>query len=1520
VTVVSPTPSPDTDPSGNSAPGYAVSDTVLGPGTRVGPYVLEVELGRGGMGKVFLAQDTKLDRKVAIKFVSVDSPAHLARFIPEARVTARCTHPNIVVIHDISDHTGLPFMVLEYLTGESLSTLLKKGALAPERTVRLMVQVARALDYAHSHGIIHRDLKPANVIITAGDVVKVLDFGIAKYLGRPDSSDPDSPSGEHPERGVTEVGELVGTMQFMAPEQILRQHVDPRSDLWAFGITIFSMLYGERPFDGLKDVEVLEQCRDLNRPMPSLARLRPDLPPALTQLVDRCLQKRLELRVQSAAQIVETLEALETAPAYGLDGEATRTTTGRAATEVPRTPPDGAGASRLARWWGPVAIAAAVAALSGTLTWRLVRHGGRGAAGGSGVDPTAGARVEAMVNEVDRLERAGDPDQARQLFQEFLEQERDVTVVALAWLERGDRERERKQLEPALVSYSNAYARATDPRVQRGALARLAAIDLDRWQWDRLAQAMDVYERLAGDRDAEGARLRDRLALATRAPAAVASTSAPTAAAAHALLRGVGTGLAATAVVAADLDGDGGDELITLEHGELVVRGGEDLRERRRVSAAGAADLRCVGHDASGAYAVAVAHPGSGPAMPAGLVAALRGGDAWQLLRLDGDPAPPVLLDGVVPSADAVTALVDTRCAWADLDGDGKIELYVTADEGAGRGVLFRVARDGDGRWQTQLVPLGAIPWDLLAGDLDGDGRAELVLALGEWRAYDVRVMRADRDGTLHVDDRVRLGLITNLASLGRDPAGRALIAAFKQDLYPSARTLPPARPGDDDTGLFVLALGPRGLEVVRHVAIDWPHQEHAGFGDRLLAADLDGDGRRDLLTAHCADEPECDLAALLAQPDGGFEMRVVRGVAAMATLATRRGHPDRVLARISGEATPWLLGGDGAGARPVPPTVLPPLPEQPPSAAARRDGAVAAAWRRAEELSRIGQVEAAADELRRLAALGTSPEVKSDALRRAAALLDARGLSPADTLEAQARLEPHGSRAQLDAQLAALDARIAAVEVDPARHLIASLLDASALRVDERARLVALQGELDDAPLPLFTGGPLEPPWRVVDPTLVHVGPASQQLEVETLMPGVIASVPLRRGEGLLAMTMTADITRTEWAGSLVVRLGPRDRGAPGAIEVEISGRGGGGIYRRVTFCRVGHGPEWARSDAMASSDLATPLRVEIALLPRAGKVRCAITAGPHTESTVLDVHADAARDWELSIEGGKLSDRTSATARITSLAVAGLATAATPSDPMGDAARALADHRAADALARLDSLGSEAADSWQARRLRVIALDEVGRRSDAVALLRRALRHEADRGDHADGALVRDLAQLLRAREGEMAPAVRAAFGDRVALVLHEAWANTAHHDLDEPRVRAAVIRDFDDLPRPSDATYDATLTLLSFRGEALMAVARPDEGRRVLADALALYREPATPAAHDRAEVAARLLAVDAATRGDAVEAQRWALRSVEVSSFPELAADMLLLDPATAALSGGDGWARIRELGRTLHRAP
>ena len=271
-------------------------------GTRIRQYELIRELGRGGMGQVFLARDTKLARRVALKFLTTVSRADTDRFLIEARTTAQCTHENIVVIHEVDEHEGVPYMVLEYLEGSSLRALAGGKALPIGGVVERVIPVVRALICAHEFGIVHRDLKPENIFATSSGATKVLDFGIAKLLGRPDT--PLAFGAEL--REVTGEGGVIGTFPYMSPEQLAGDVVDHRTDLWAVGILLHELATGRHPLAPVTVGKLVDEFAALDRPIV----LADALPDAFRQLVGRCLTKRREARIDSASALCAALEEL----------------------------------------------------------------------------------------------------------------------------------------------------------------------------------------------------------------------------------------------------------------------------------------------------------------------------------------------------------------------------------------------------------------------------------------------------------------------------------------------------------------------------------------------------------------------------------------------------------------------------------------------------------------------------------------------------------------------------------------------------------------------------------------------------------------------------------------------------------------------------------------------------------------------------------------------------------------------------------------------------------------------------------------------------------------------------------------------------------------------------------------------------------------------------------------------------------------------------------------------------------
>jgi WD40 repeat protein/serine/threonine protein kinase len=305
-----------------------------GPGTRIGQYELIRPLGRGGMGEVHLARDLRLGRLVAVKRLGAHSPGLTERFLAEARTTARCMHENIVVIHEVGEQDGHPYMVLEYLEGQTLRQWLREHAAAageqapvpPGRAVELMLPVVRALAYAHERGIVHRDLKPENVMLTRSGTIKVLDFGIAKLLSAPghdrDTSDGvprgavDGISGSRA-RAVSgpvavHSSSLIGTLPYMSPEQMNVGVIDHRSDIWTVGIMLFELVTGRHPMPS-RSMGDLIRVADADEPMPGVAEVMPGAGPELGPLagiIDRCLLKHPQHRTPSARVLLAELEAL----------------------------------------------------------------------------------------------------------------------------------------------------------------------------------------------------------------------------------------------------------------------------------------------------------------------------------------------------------------------------------------------------------------------------------------------------------------------------------------------------------------------------------------------------------------------------------------------------------------------------------------------------------------------------------------------------------------------------------------------------------------------------------------------------------------------------------------------------------------------------------------------------------------------------------------------------------------------------------------------------------------------------------------------------------------------------------------------------------------------------------------------------------------------------------------------------------------------------------------------------------
>jgi serine/threonine protein kinase len=270
-------------------------------GTRLGVFDIESIVGAGGMGEVYKARDTRLDRDVAIKVLSSDAatdPRSRARFAYEARAIARLSHPRICSIHEMGHQDGVDFLVMEYLEGETLAARLRKGPMPLAQALRAAVEIAEALAAAHAQGIVHRDMKPSNVMLTAGGA-KLLDFGLARL--RPPAGSGVSPASRALPSSQTAPGLIAGTLPYMAPEQLEGNEVDARADIFAFGAVLYEMITGKKAFEGTSQASVISAI--LSSDPPAVAVLQPLTPPALDQVIHNCLAKDRNGRWASAHDV-----------------------------------------------------------------------------------------------------------------------------------------------------------------------------------------------------------------------------------------------------------------------------------------------------------------------------------------------------------------------------------------------------------------------------------------------------------------------------------------------------------------------------------------------------------------------------------------------------------------------------------------------------------------------------------------------------------------------------------------------------------------------------------------------------------------------------------------------------------------------------------------------------------------------------------------------------------------------------------------------------------------------------------------------------------------------------------------------------------------------------------------------------------------------------------------------------------------------------------------------------------------
>jgi serine/threonine protein kinase len=321
-------------------------------GSKLGSYEIVSLIGAGGMGEVYKAKDTRLDRTVAIKVLPShlsDNPDLKQRFEREARAVSSLNHPHICTLHDIGEQDGVDFLVMEFIEGESLADRLRKGALPLDQALRHGIEIADALDKAHRQGVVHRDLKPGNIMLTKSGA-KLLDFGLAKFRTDVSAETPSVLSAlPTEEKPLTEKGAILGTVQYMAPEQLEGKDADHRTDLFAFGAVLYEMVTGRKAFEGKSQASLISAI--MSSDPPPVSTIKTMTPPALDHVVKTCLAKDPDERWQSASDVMRDLRWI--------------TESGSAATM--------AATARKGGWLAWVALVLFAAVVSGIAAWNLKR-------------------------------------------------------------------------------------------------------------------------------------------------------------------------------------------------------------------------------------------------------------------------------------------------------------------------------------------------------------------------------------------------------------------------------------------------------------------------------------------------------------------------------------------------------------------------------------------------------------------------------------------------------------------------------------------------------------------------------------------------------------------------------------------------------------------------------------------------------------------------------------------------------------------------------------------------------------------------------------------------------------------------------------------------------------------------------------------------------------------------------------------------------------------------------------------
>ncbi len=1450
-----------TDPGGSLGPTEVMAGQLQ---SRMGRYLLRGELGRGGMGVVFLAWDPLLKRDVALKVLRdgyLADDAVRTRMLREATAVARVRHPGIVEVYDIGEDQGHLFFTMRLVPGRSLAQRLREGRISPRLAAHTALQVAEALQHAHDSGLVHRDVKPGNILLDdTGDAV-LTDFGLVKEFD----------SGEV---SLTRDTQVLGTPAYMAPEQISEgaRRSTPLSDQYALGVVLYQMLQGCPPYSGATPLEIWR--RILKEDPPPLK--PPEIGEDLVAVTMKAMARNPEDRYPSAAALAEDLRRF-------LGGE-----------RVLAARPSGLrrSLSSLGRRWRPaltvpvLALLALVIALAGQWAWE--RHALARAA--ERREREAEERRGALNTRLAELESAGEHAEVDRLFANYADFDgnAETRALSLAWLDQGARLERRVDLAGASEARATAYALAPDPQVQQEALFGLARGYRASDDWGRLRNALRTLDALAPTLagSVEALRWRRDLALYNHDLAtAVALSADPEERALLSALRQVTrTPYRGRVATLLDLDRDGQPEILLAEEdgGYAVLDPKPGLPLRTRLTLDRPLDISNRPHPI-------------GPGLSAPLL--LKSAPAaCTLLDLEGARLVSTEVEGCAEARDVLAK---------DLDGDGVDEVYLSNDR-----QLARLIRgDGPPRVDGAHLATNATNseiWQLLAEDLDGDGQDELLVSTSGWGAYDVRALRATPEG-LRLLTRLRLGANTNMVSL-RTRAGPRLGVLQRQDPFKlqNVGVFGDELPHGAGEGLHLLrweqgALVSTGFTPLRNISYGpvFPAQ----------AADLDGDGDDDLAYLHKIS----NLAVVLARNDGSYQPLVLSELKPTLAVNLDEDPADELLAFTADGALLVLgAGEDALDAVELPtPLARAPVPGE-------VSTTMIPAWKRAEDLVEIGLPEVAIERLLRLAALEPGGGVERVALTRAARLYEDAGM-PGEAGQIYVRVAEDPARAagaledafrcfladrRFDDALAAGRARMTLPEVP------APLAE----------RTLALERELAIPPQILDLRQGLDPRLKIRAPYGVSWSPGAGGLRLRSAGSRETVRLLVEPTQGPLSLALTLRLHQLDFGA--IIELGwyrPGARAVPNLL-LRLGAGGGGGIVERTL---IGAG-QWAPSP-VTGLDLARQahtLTIEVSTDGAGASMQVASQGQTILRRVGSTLHAAAPPPGEplwISLHGSEWLTPLDLT--LEQIVVQGARVLEDASDPLEPTLRRLALGDPEGALTLLDPLpgdplpGDPERPAWLAR---AVALDGVGQEEAAVQALRVAL------GD--DGGGREEAARLLLLEPERLGRSLPRALGRSYHAVVAEQLLSWLIMHREDPAVVQFLTRQLEGLEEaPVDAARSpqealGAHLLLVARGHAWILQGRAGLAERDLLRALELGAPlPEQPSLSEDDRILARgqlALAWQGLARlryeaGDPSGALEALQRALEVHGSPQTFADSLTVWPPLAGLRTHPGWAIVEQ---------